>query len=521
VTQNADVTPVSAKHESRQNITAKTLEKAVDDCAADRQYELSDLRCGGLQLRVRGSVTWTVRSRLWGKQRRWTIGGPETKPDIARERAGEVKGWCRRGMDPAMLVTQYMTGVPIANQARIGGERPIRSWSWLKAVDEFLKHIQKHRSPDTYDDYARTLGGKMRLDENKRHSKVPELERFVGKDVAAIAREDVATCVADTCTRAQRTGEHLKSVLGSMWTFLADDCRRKETSVAPNLLLRLKPPERPLPPVVRDTPDIIALFRDDNEDLNRDVPSPARLGRALAIARSGAMNEKAALSIELLAGSLQRRRAVIGSRRAEFQVMGLWENQSADMLWSIPPFMRKRSNSRRAHLPHHIVLVHPTVLAVRRLDALAGDQAYYFPVRAGADRKTKNPHADSSFINHALQFLPGAEMSCHAWRRGFASHGQRELGLNLIEIKMILDHSEGAPPGDVTAGNYALDPLLARKREMLLAWSKWLDQRVQEAHAADPGLLDPGALRDAIHLARYGKPRCDQRHGSRLLGAAE
>lgn len=50
------MTPVSAEHESRQKITAKTLEKAVSDCAADKQYEISDLRCGGLQLRVRGSV---------------------------------------------------------------------------------------------------------------------------------------------------------------------------------------------------------------------------------------------------------------------------------------------------------------------------------------------------------------------------------------------------------------------------------------------------------------------------------
>jgi integrase len=336
---------------------------------------------------------------------------------------------------------------------------------------------------------------------------VTELDRFEDKDVAAITREDVAKCVADVCNRAHRTGEHLKSVLGSMWTFLADDCRRKETSVAPNLLLRLKTPERPLPAIVRVTPDVLQLFADDTEDPNRDVPSPSRLGRALAIARSGALKERAALSVTLLAGSLQRRRAVIGSHRVDFHVMGEWEDQNADIVWSIPPFMRKRSNRRRAHLPHNIVLVHPTVLAVRRLDELAGSQAYYFPVRAGEGKKTKNPHADPSFINHALRFLPGAEMSCHAWRRGFASHGQRELGLDLVEIKMILDHSEGAPPGDVTAGNYALDPLLDRKREIMLAWSTWLEKRAREAIAADPGLLNVEALKNAIYRARYGEER--------------
>lgn len=39
-------------------------------------------------------------------------------------------------------------------------------------------------------------------------------------------------------------------------------------------------------------------------------------------------------------------------------------------------------------------------------------------------------------------------------------------------------------------GNYALDPLLKRKREILLAWLEWLEKRVQEAIVvADPGLL--------------------------------
>ena len=66
-----------------------------------------------------------------------------------------------------------------------------------------------------------------------------------------------------------------------MWTFLAEDCRREETSVVPNLLLRLKTPERPLPAIVRTTPDVLQLFADDAEDPNRDVPSPSRLGALL------------------------------------------------------------------------------------------------------------------------------------------------------------------------------------------------------------------------------------------------
>jgi integrase len=508
---------MDADNNNRQKITAKTLEKALTDSADGKQYEITDARCGGLQLRVRGSVTWTVRSRLSGKQRRWTIGGADIKPDVARERAGEVKSWCRRGLNPEKLVIEFMTGIPITHQVRVAGERRAKSWSWLKSVDEFLAHILSCRSPDTYDDYAKTLGGKMRLDEAKRHSKVPELDRFIHQQVTSITREEIATCVADVCKRAQRQGEHLKSVLGSMWTFLADESRRTETSVQPNLLLRLKAPERRNAVVIREDPGVMQLFDDDAEDPNRNVPPPLMMGRALAIARSGAMTKRAALSVQLLAGSLQRRRAVIGSHRSEFHVRGPWDDPSADIVWSIPPFMRKRSNRRRAHLPHHIVLVRPTVVAVRALDELAGAQAYYFPVRAAKGKKTKNPHADPSFINHALQFMPAVEMSCHAWRRGFASHGRRELKLDLTQIKLILDHSEGAPAGDVTSSHYELDPLLAMKREIMVAWTRWLEERVKEAIAADPTLLDAEAMQSAIYAARYPK----KAKPSSLLQAAE
>jgi hypothetical protein len=101
----------------------------------------------------------------------------------------------------------------------------------------------------------------------------------------------------------------------------------------------------------------MGLFKDDTEDPRRDVPSLLIMGRALAIARSGGMKQPAALSVQLLAGSLQRRRAVIGSHRLDFNTMGEWSDKSADIVWAIPPYMRKRSNKRRAHLNHDVVLV--------------------------------------------------------------------------------------------------------------------------------------------------------------------
>ncbi len=59
----------------------------------------------------------------------------------------------------------------------------------------------------------------------------------------------------------------------------------------------------------------------------------------------------------------------------------------------------------------------------RNIDHLIKYPGYFFPVRAKPGKETKNPYADPSFINHALQYMPGVKMSCHAWRRGFASYG--------------------------------------------------------------------------------------------------
>ncbi|MCA1549914.1 integrase family protein [Bradyrhizobium sp. BRP19] len=511
-------TAIKRKKEKRaEEITVKKIKEKIRDHEEGRRTELTDAKCRGLQFRITDeAATWTVRARLFGKQRRWIIGNSEVAPEIARERASEVRAWCRRGSDPEKLVTEFMTGISIAHQVRVSGERPVLSWEWIEAVDKFMDHIMDCRSPDTYDDYARTLGGRRRLDRSKRHSSVAELSRFNGKQVAAISREEIAECVADICKRAYSQGLHVLRIVSSMWSFLGDDTRRRQTSVAPNFLLRLKPPERPQPMISRPTSSVIQLFDKDREDRRRDVPSPMAMGRAVAIARSGALGERASLAVQLLAFSLQRRRAIIGCYQMDFLVMADWNDPNADLVWSIPPFMRKRSNKRRAHLPHIVVLTGAGAKAIRQLDKLKlGEYPYYFPVRAEPGKKTKNPYADPSFVNHALQFMPGVDMSPHGWRRGFASHGEREFGLSLGEIKLILDHSEGAPAGDVTAESYALDPLLQKKKQIMTFWTNWLETQTQAAIAADPGLLNADALKDSIYRARYGEERWLKRESKR------
>lgn len=337
VTQTPTTTTKKVREKTAEEITAKKVKKLIRDHKKGTRIEITDAKCQGLQFRLTDDAAiWTVRARLFDKQRRWTIGNSDVSPEDARERAGEVRAWCRRGSNPDKLVTQYMTGISMAKQLHFSAERPAPSWDWQKAVDNFLDHIRTKRAPDTYDDYARTLGGRMRLDPTKRHAQVAELSRFKGKQVNTIAREDIAECVADVCKRAHAQGLHTLRILGSMWSFLGDDVRRRQTSVAPNLLLRIKAPEKPQPVFVRPAPSVLQLFDNDQEDKRRDVPAPIELGRAVAIARSGALGVRASLAVQLLAFSLQRRRAIIGSYAMDYRIMAEWNDPEADIVWIIP-----------------------------------------------------------------------------------------------------------------------------------------------------------------------------------------
>lgn len=508
-----------------QPLTQKTIVRAIADALAGGRYVLADGLAPGMQLRVQPlGARWSVRTYLLGEQKRFDIGGVcAGKEDVggkicldtARFRCSHLKEKCRHDQDPTGILEEWRTGVPTYKQEEARAKRPPPSWPFETAVDKFLDDKLKTRSPATYDSYAKILGGLVRghNPNRKRHRLEPEITRFAGRDVASITREEIAECVAAVCCRAHSAGVHVKTAMQSMWTFLGDDSRRRMTSVAPNMLLGLKAPEPPTPVVppapVQCKPHILQLFDGDKEDARRDIPSPLAMGRAIAIARCGALGDRQGLSIELLAGSLQRRQAVNG---AVAQEITLWdETPGCDLVWSIPPFRRKKSNRRRAHLSHDVVLVAGAAVAARKLVDLSGSQPYLFPARKGL--RTKNPHVDSGYLNHILQTLPGVDMSCHAFRRGFASHGEDEddLQFSLDDIKLVLDHGEGAPAGDVTAGHYALSPLHNRKRAIMQKWMSWLEKQVAAAIEADPDLTDAEKMLQAVYVARYGEVKLAKR----------
>jgi hypothetical protein len=69
---------------------------------------------------------------------------------------------------------------------------------------------------------------------------------------------------------------------------------------------------------------------------------------------------------------------------------------------------------------------------------------------------------------------------------------------------------DGEPSG-VTESFYSSDPQIARKREMMRAWTDWCDAWADRAIAEDPLLLDRAFMFEATYRNRYGDKRWERR----------
>jgi hypothetical protein len=137
----------------------------------------------------------------------------------------------------------------------------------------------------------------------------------------------------------------------------------------------------------------------------------------------------------------------------------------------------------------------------------ADGREWLFPTR----KATVDKPADEGMLNKWLESLPCVDMATHGGRYAFASYGPRDMGFARSEAKLILDHSEGLEPNDVTGRFYSSDPAIGRKREMMTSWQKWLEHWCTEAIRQDGLLTDPEKLREIIFKARYGADRWQQR----------
>ena len=482
-------------------LTAATVKAALRDADAGEHYIRVDGLLPGLELKVKPSgAAWTVRTRLHQVQRRYEIGkvlaGDEDRPvgfcclRTARERATWVKAQCRKNFRPDAQIREWMTGVPMHRQREVEAAKPAPSWEWEDSKARYLASLLEANRQDTHRDYR----GKL---------KAPELERFKGRKVNTITRNEILqACDAVAARDVQPMAEGVLRVVKAMWTWLADGVRQDQTSVIPNLLLRAKLQKRRL----REIGD--PRFIDDDEEKGK-APPEIELGRVLAITQMDVLPSAISYGLQLVLASLQRNRAVRGANTWRFRS---YAEAPDEEVWFVPPFFRK-SGSARGNKSHLVPILSWGAEAVRKLDRLSDDEGWLFPAgrpqRAG--KPNVNPFVGPKFFNTYLQAMPGVSWSPHDVRYAFSDYGERDLGFAKSEARLILDHMEATEPDDVTGQFYTSNPAIARKREMMRLWLAWLDHWCAKATAADPLLSNRDALVEAIFRGRYDEERVQKR----------
>lgn len=462
------------------SITDDTLKKAIRDAAAGLTYDRRDPACPGLTLRVRGrKVSWTVRTRLDGEQKRYFIGDASIDPKTARRRATQVKQWCEDGNRPDKLIKEFLTGVSVFQQVHIEVYSGPASITWEAARTMYLAEVERTLRPDTLKDYRNIL-------EN-----TPELAVLEGVMVAGVTDVMAEQIYKKIHARVEPHSEHVCRVMSAMWTFLAIPGNRPVTGVKPYAIRAAKPPARTR---AEDGDPHGKAAKAKKKD--QPPPLPA-IGRAVAIAKLGALGPRSSSIILTLAGSAQRCRPIAGLNANDLIDHG------DEVEWKMPPFFRKTARKKRSRGTHDIPLLGWAAKAVRDLQRTTNGY-WLIPVGATANgREPKNPHCDPGYVTKLMSYLPGVGFSPHQWRAAFATYGSMHLGWAKGDEKIILDHLEGYDSDDVTGQHYNTDPRMAKKRAMMTAWVAFLDKCAANAVAADPTLKDIEAVREAIYKKRY------------------
>jgi hypothetical protein len=496
--------------------TAAVVKAALRDACAGVEGARSDTMMPGLSVRTwtDGTCKWSVRTRLYNKQRRYDLGqvcegDRDETPAIclktARSRAFKVKEMCSAGLRPDRQLEAWAAGTTVE---RLERDAP-RSWEWGHAKKEFFAWLKAKRRPATLKDYKTKL-------------RDPVFADLAGRTVASMtANELLRRCqqIADRGHEPKANGA--KRTLSTFFSWLAHFDRQELTNVKPGLFIKTGMIE-----VDRDeVGDPTKPFNPEDEAAAKKVPSPIELGRALVVARSGVLPETAGLGIQLLLGSVQRRHAVTG---ASIHRMKRFPEQPLEEAWFVPPYFRKTGRSKRSGSSHLVPVVGWAAEVVRTLDRKIPyeDNAnpFLFPQRRkGRQRddsefEIEHPttgekmhrHRTESFLNRWLESIPGIKFSTHGGRYAFSTYGEGQLGFEKSEGKIILDHMEGVEPDDVTGLYYSTDPAIARKREMMTAWVNFLDRCASEAIAADPLLLDLEHLQEAVFMRKYCRKNDDR-----------
>ncbi len=381
----------------------------------------------GLSLRGRATgASWVLRGRVRGVPtvRTWTLGdGLALSLSSARARAGVALDMARQGQDPAEWLGQQ-SGKPIARTATAAATTSPQesAWAWEYAVERYLALNEPTWRAATHGSHRRNLC----------HPDV--VSALGGRLLRDIKAENLARLQNSFADRGKRSMARAVSVsVGGLLRWCAG---RPEAGL---------PKER-----MRELLDVDRIVVAPPPSDGR-VPSDKAMGELPWLLSGAGFQPRMRFAVMLVALTAQRVRTV---REAE-------TSHVDGGTWAIPGRLMKSGR------PHRLPLPPLTAACFEALRGLAGDSKWLFPQAGGKAPTTYRPFREA--VGGAV---PGH--GPHALRRAFATHGDGLLNLSLRAIGMILDHED---PG-ITRRHYALHERRDITTETLLAWERWLVERM-------------------------------------------
>lgn len=461
------------------DINARTVAKAIASAVPGaKQSEISDSRARGLKLRIGAEgASWQYRYERLGKGVRFDLGSVHDWSLVeARELAADAAAHRRQGgtVDAAWLETMLV---------KHGRKSPalvaIKSWDWNTARIEYLADAARTKRKKTASSYRNLL------------TNTPELERFAARQVAAISRREAAKAISDIHARGvEAHAEHVAAAISAFYTWLGDDARADDTGVEPGHMRGLRAPQRTAKVEVAK-PAV---------KTNRYAPPMHEVGRLMAIARSGAINERIGLAIQHMCFTVQRITYIVHAR-----VDGMEAAATAgEGLWTMEPQHRKTAENRNDTSDHIVPLPVPAWAVVQRAMALTEDLDHHrlFPgFRPFKEGGEIDAMAESA-VQHNMSYMPGIVARPHDLRRSFTKFGQSKFRWGIEGSRSILDHNEGFATDDVTVHSYLHDGI-GPKWDIMRNWCGFVEEATAEALDFDRRLHDVEWLQDFIAKRRH------------------
>jgi integrase len=382
----------------------------------DKEYEVGDPACPGLQLRVgrSGTKSWHWRFTWHGKRERIVLGTyPATNLAEAHQRAEEARALLRRGIDPRRA--GLTTASRVRPETSAPDAAPGHSVAHL-ACEYMERHVKKRRRRPQY--VQRSLDADV-------------LPRWGNRDARTIKPREVIELLDEIADRSPVMANRVAGILSQMFRFGIHRAIVETTPV--QLLYR---------PGGKEKPRTRVLSEEELKSFLTNLEAACRFQRLPHVLR-------------LLLLTMQRRGEFAAAEWREFDFQA--------KTWTIPGDHTKTGRG------HVLPLSDWAIEELRSLQAMAGRSPYVLPNIDGTGP------LDPKYITRGVARCQNrfrkrgvAKFSVHDLRRTGRT-GLARLGVKFDIAERVLNHAR-----EKIHATYDLHEYLDEKREALDRWEKYL-----------------------------------------------